>query len=95
MKAALNKGAVTVALAAQSSVFMNYSGGIITSYYCGTTPDHAVTAVGYGNENGQEYFLVRNSWGTYWGENGYVKVAITSGPGTCGINQYPVYAFTN
>jgi len=74
---------------------MNYSSGVITSSYCGTNIDHAVTAVGYGTENGQEYFLVRNSWGTYWGDRGYVKVGVASGAGVCGINQYPVYGFTN
>jgi len=76
LKAALQKGAVTVAIEADQSVFTYYNGGILTSPYCGTNLDHAVLAVGYGSENGQEYFLVRNSWGPYWGENGYVKIGV-------------------
>jgi len=74
---------------------MNYTGGIITSPYCGTQLDHAVLAVGYGTEYGQDYFLVRNSWGSSWGEAGYVRIGITEGYGICGINMYPVYGFTN
>jgi len=95
LKAAIQQGAVTVAIQADTSVFQYYNGGIITSAACGTSLDHAVLAVGYGSENGWEYFLVRNSWGTYWGENGYVKIAITTGAGICGINMYPVYGFSN
>jgi len=52
--------------------------------------DHAVTAVGYGTKKGKsgdkEYLIVRNSWGTDWGEDGYFRIAIDKdGPGVCGI----------
>jgi len=72
-------------------VFQTYTSGVITSSSCGTNIDHAVLAVGYGTENNTEYLLVKNSWGTSWGDQGYVKIALTSGAGTCGINQYVAY----
>jgi len=50
-----------------------------------------VAIVGYGIEQGQEYFKVRNSWGASWGDHGYVKIAVSSGAGTCGINMQPNY----
>jgi len=55
---------------------------------CGTLLDHAVIAVGYGSENGKDYWILRNSWGTGWGESGYMRIAASaSGEGVCGVQK--------
>merc|ERR1711918_321022 len=74
LKAALAKGPVSVAIEADKMAFQGYTGGVITGTACGTQLDHGVLAVGYGTEDGTDYFLVRNSWGSSWGESGYVKI---------------------
>merc|ERR1711912_194347 len=91
LKAALANGPVSVAIEADQLAFQGYTGGVITSG-CGTRLDHGVLAVGYGTENGEEYFLVKNSWGSSWGESGYVKIGTAN---VCGITQQPSYPTTN
>jgi len=61
--------------------------GVYDDPQCGNILDHGVLAVGYGEEDGQGYFKVRNSWGATWGDAGYVKMASKSDQvnGTCGI----------
>ena len=84
--AAITLGPVSVTVDADSTQFRNYSSGVITSSDCGTKLDHAITAVGYGTENGQSYYLVRNSWGSVWGDKGYLKIGRNGdGYGICGI----------
>ena len=84
--AAVAKGPVSVAIEADQLKFQFYRSGVITSG-CGNKLDHGVLAVGYGNDNGQDYFIVKNSWGTVWGDKGYVKIA----PDQCGITLQPSY----
>jgi len=85
-------GPLGIAIIASSNGFQSYSSGIMTnadlglssetsSFTCSQNIDHAVTLVGYGTDDGQDYWLVKNSWGTSWGENGYFKAA--RGTGGC------------
>jgi len=94
MEAALARGPLSIAIEADTMVFQFYSGGILNSAQCGTQLDHGVLAVGYGVENGQEYYLVKNSWGASWGMNGFIKIAKTdndTSAGICGIQAQPSY----
>ena len=95
LKAALNKGPVSVAIEADQTVFHSYTGGIITSSKCGTSLDHAVLVVGYGTDAGQEFFTIKNSWGSSWGEEGYVRVGVSSGAGICGLQSTPSFPTTD
>lgn len=84
----------SVAIEADTTVFQFYKGGVITSSQCGTNLDHGVLVVGYGTDNGQDYWLVKNSWGTSWGEDGYVRIARnmdTNNEGVCGIAMQPSF----
>lgn len=62
---------------------------------CGTELNHGVATVGYGSQGGKKYWIVRNSWGTEWGEGGYIKIerGIDEPEGRCGIAMeasYPI-----
>jgi C1A family cysteine protease len=96
MKAGLAQAPLAVAIEADQRVFQTYSSGILDSSACGTTLDHAVLAVGYGSEAGQDYWLVKNSWNTTWGDNGYIKIAMTGNDaGICGVQNDPQLVHTN
>jgi len=86
-----------VGIEADQNVFQLYTSGVIQSG-CGATLDHAVTAVGYGSYNGISSFIVKNSWGTSWGVQGYVYISTNAqannGAGVCGILSCPVYPTT-
>ncbi|XP_047333073.1 cysteine proteinase RD21A-like [Impatiens glandulifera] len=94
LKKAVAHQPISVAIEAYGREFRLYESGIFTGN-CGTALDHAVAAVGYGSEHGVDYWIVRNSWGENWGEEGYVRLKrnVFSRKGKCGIAMlasYPV-----
>jgi len=89
LEAAVAQQPVSVAIEADKSVFQHYTGGVITNEACGSMLDHGVLAVGYGEDDGQKYWKVKNSWGASWGEHGYVRIERGSpaSGGECGIRE--------
>ncbi len=89
---------VSIAIEADQASFQLYKSGVFTGN-CGTKLDHAVALVGYGSD----YYILRNSWGTTWGESGYMRIGkgndpatgkpYNGGAGQCGLlmeGSYPV-----
>ena len=97
MKAGLQQQPLAVSIEADKMVFQTYTSGVLDSTKCGTSLDHAVLAVGYGNDaaSGLDYWLVKNSWNTTWGDQGYIKLAIVDGEGICGVQMEPLAPKTN
>lgn len=98
METAVAERVTTSALS--SEILLDYNGGILADpKSCSATEDdidHAVNLVGYGNQGGQNYWLLRNSWSPSWGENGYFRILKDMTPGSLGclavnvMSSYPV-----
>ncbi|XP_047318999.1 zingipain-2-like [Impatiens glandulifera] len=89
LKKAVAQQPISVGIEAYGKEFKNYVSGIFTGY-CRTSLDHALVVVGYGSEKGLDYWIVKNSWGTNWGEKGYMRIERNNvpsgkGKGKCGI----------
>ncbi|XP_052197962.1 cysteine proteinase mucunain-like [Diospyros lotus] len=97
LKKAVAHQPVSVAIEAGGRIFQLYESGIFSGN-CGVALDHGVAVVGYGTENGMDYWIVRNSWGTGWGENGYIRMernVARARTGKCGIAMQASYPVKN
>ncbi|XP_061351273.1 vignain-like [Gastrolobium bilobum] len=94
---AVSNQPVSVAIDAGGSDFQFYSEGVFTGT-CGTELDHGVAVVGYGTTvDGTNYWIVKNSWGPEWGEQGYIRMQrnISDKKGLCGIAMEASYPIKN
>lgn len=84
-------GPIAVGIDATNDDFYFYGGGIYYHERCNPEYlDHAVLVVGYGEEDDSDYWLVKNSWGIGWGENGYVRMARNK-DNNCGIASHSYF----
>ena len=93
----LKLGPVSVGVCGTDSSFLFYTSGIFNVKTCCSTQNHAMLLVGYDVDNttGIEYFIALNSWGTRWGEKGFMKLELSrNSSGTCGIALNPSMPFS-
>lgn len=94
MMSALAQQPVSIAIQADQKDFQLYKSGVFTGS-CGTKLDHGVLVVGYGSLDGEDYYRVKNSWGTTWGDNGYIYLGrgdkFNNGSGQCGMLMQASY----
>ena len=94
LMAALNIQPVSIAIEADTKSFQLYKSGIYSDYEgCGTNLDHAVVLVGYQTSDNENYYILRNSWGESWGEDGYrgLQKIQNMSQMECGLLQDPMY----
>lgn len=93
MNAVASKGPVAISLAAGGIGWQLYGGGVFGGGKlggCGYDQDHGVQLVGYGADGDKQYWLVRNSWGSGWGEDGYIRMRrYGEGSEPCGVDTTP------
>ncbi|VEL08521.1 unnamed protein product [Protopolystoma xenopodis] len=93
LNAVAEVGPIAVAFDVEED-FMSYGGGIFNSEICDSYMiNHAILITGYKTEKKslQKYWIVKNSWGEDWGEEGYIRVAREDPPNLCGILAIGVY----
>ncbi|XP_074837160.1 cathepsin S-like isoform X3 [Carettochelys insculpta] len=85
-----NIGPVSVAIDAKQPTFFLYRSGVYDDPRCTQEVNHGVLAIGYGTLDGKDFWLVKNSWGKYFGDQGYIRMSRNNG-NHCGIASYGCY----
>lgn len=90
--ALVNEGPISIAIDAGHKSLVFYDHGLYVEPECKSGVDeldHAVLLVGYGKINGEDYWLIKNSWSTYWGNDGYVLMSQKNN--MCGVTTQTTY----
>lgn len=98
LQALTDVGPISISIDAALPDFTFYSSGVYDNPACKNDPDdldHTVLAAGFGTDaaTGKDYYLVRNSWSTHWGDNGYIRIARQGN--ICGVATQPTYVVLN
>ena len=98
LQAAVVQRPVSVGVDSRGYIWQFYKTGVVTKF-CGEEPNHDVLVVGYDKTNNDDpkknFWIVKNSWGSDWGNEGYIYIGIEEGPGVCGIQVEPSYPIVN
>jgi C1A family cysteine protease len=94
MEALEKRGPLLISLDIDHKSFMLYSSGIYHEPNCQKHYNHAALLVGFGTENGIDYWLVNNSFGDKWGESGYIRIKRGTGD-DCHVNVLPMFVVLN
>ena len=94
----VSRGPVAIGVCGTDLDFMYYGGGIFDSPRCCSAQNHAMLIVGYGVDADSDtpYWVVQNSWGSFWGEGGYIRIKRSTvrggGAGVCGLATFSTMA---
>jgi len=97
IKEQLQTGPMSIAVSAGNDCWRWYKGGILSALdNCPTSIDHGVALVGVARDaQGTEFWVVQNSWGSWWGDRGYIYLAVETGAGVTGMNMYVQHMSTD
>nr|XP_020649797.1 cathepsin K-like [Pogona vitticeps] len=88
-RAVARVGPISVGIDVRSGKFRLYKSGIFSCTWEGDVLNHAMLVVGYGEEKGKKYWILKNSWSELWGESGYMR--LEEGSRECGIADDAIY----
>lgn len=94
MEAVVKFGPIMISIDTDHESFMHYSSGIYYENKCTEDINHGAVLIGYGSEKGENFWIVKNSFGKKWGESGYVRIARGRG-NDCGVNLVPLFPILN
>jgi len=89
MMTAVNQQPLALAIEADQSAFQLYTSGVIDSKTCGNQLDHTILLIGYGTDAGKKYWTLQNTWGSSWGEKGFVR--LVRDKNECGVADMVSY----